>query len=182
MKRVSIEPTTPLTTDQQTDEWARKLHVTDGDKYIRLWMRDGVERRQAVIVIKDGINLAEFSRKMRAVVSDGHTSIERIDEADRPFDPVPVVAQPNEREATRGGGALTPSIGEFIVCLFTPLERQGDRLADFAELFNSLWVPRFGARVAKLIYIVQALRSAAAVIRFAAVAAFADWIGRALGH
>jgi hypothetical protein len=72
----------------------------------------------------------------------------------------------------------TPRIGELIICLFTPLNRQRDRLADHVELFTTEWVPRFGVRVAGWVYIWKALESAAAMVRIAVVAAIADWFAR----
>jgi hypothetical protein len=72
----------------------------------------------------------------------------------------------------------TPRVGELIICLFTPLNRQLDRLADHAELFTTEWVPRFGERIARWIYIGKAVGSAVAVIKIVAIAAIADWVSR----
>jgi len=70
--------------------------------------------------------------------------------------------------------AAPPRLGEFLVCIFVPLDKQMDRLGDFEERFNTLWLPRFGARVARIIYITHAVRSAVTVFRLAAVAAVVD--------
>ena len=64
----------------------------------------------------------------------------------------------------------TPRFGELLICLFVPLDRQNDQLGDFEEIFNTLWVPKFGIRLAKVIYILHALRSGAAILRIALVA------------
>jgi hypothetical protein len=78
--------------------------------------------------------------------------------------------------------ATPPRVGELIVCLFVPANRQGDRLADFAEVFEVVWMPRFGGRLARWVYIAQALRSAGAVVRIAAITALVDRVARAFGH
>jgi hypothetical protein len=78
--------------------------------------------------------------------------------------------------------AVPPRLGELIICLFVPTNRQDDRLADFREIFESIWLPRFGSRLAGWVYIAQALRSAGAVVRIAAMAAILDRVARAFGH
>lgn len=60
------------------------------------------------------------------------------------------------------------------MCLFVGTDRQQEKLGDFEELFNTVWLPKFGVRLAKLIYLWHALRSGVAIIRIDAVAAFAD--------
>ena len=74
----------------------------------------------------------------------------------------------------------SPRLGELIICLFTSPDRQIDRLADFAELFQTEWLPRFGPRVARWVYVAQALQSAAAVVRIDVIANVVDCIVRAL--
>jgi hypothetical protein len=76
---------------------------------------------------------------------------------------------------------LPPRLGEFIICLFVPPEKQEDRLADFEERFTSLWLPKFGARIARLIYLAQAIRSAGAIIRIGIITAVVDGVIRAIG-
>jgi hypothetical protein len=72
-------------------------------------------------------------------------------------------------------------LGQLLICLFVPVDRQQDRLGDFEEKFNTLWLPRFGRRLAQIIYIIHAIRLGAAVLRIAAVAAIVDRVVRALG-
>jgi hypothetical protein len=74
-----------------------------------------------------------------------------------------------------------PRIGEFLICLFVRPDRQEDRLADFAERFQTLWLPRFGTCVAGAVYVVHVLWSAADFVKIMALAAVADRIFRAWG-
>jgi len=79
-------------------------------------------------------------------------------------------------------GPAPPGIGQLLICLFVPLERQKDRLGDFEEMFNSVWVPRFGVPLAKCVYVAQALRSAVAVVGIGLIAAVADRVWRVLSR
>jgi hypothetical protein len=74
-----------------------------------------------------------------------------------------------------------PHIGEVIICLFVTPEKQVDRLADFEELFALVWSPKFGARIARLIYIAHAIRSAGALVRIGLITAIAARLIRAFG-
>jgi hypothetical protein len=74
-----------------------------------------------------------------------------------------------------------PKFGDFLICLFVPLDRQQERLGDFEEKFSLVWVPRFGVRTAKFIYIVHAARTAVTVVRAAAIGALVDRVMRAFG-
>ena len=75
-----------------------------------------------------------------------------------------------------------PHMGELLICLFVPPDRHKERLGDFEELFNTVWLPRFGACGAKCVYIAQALRSAVAVMGIGAVAMVADRVWRAFSR
>ena len=75
-----------------------------------------------------------------------------------------------------------PHIGELLICLFVPPDRHKERLGDFEELFNTVWVPRFGVRLARCVYIAQALRSAVAVMGIGAVAMVADRVWHAFSR
>lgn len=75
-----------------------------------------------------------------------------------------------------------PHLGKLIICLFVSPEKQVDRLADFEELFTVVWLPSFGARIARLIYVAHAIRSAGAIVRIGVITAIADGIVRALGR
>jgi hypothetical protein len=44
------------------------------------------------------------------------------------------------------------------MCLLVDPEFQEDRLADFSERFNRLWVPKFGQRAAVAVYFRHVLR------------------------
>jgi hypothetical protein len=51
-----------------------------------------------------------------------------------------------------------PSFCELLMCLLVEPEFQEDRLADYQERFNGLWVPRFGYRGAVAVYVWHVLR------------------------
>lgn len=99
------------------------------------------------------------------------------------------IKRDNERRAARRGikpllsDTSTPSrLGEFLICLFVPVDRQQDQLGDFEEKFNTLWLPKFGPRVARIIYIIHAARSAVTVFRIAAITAVVDHLMAALSR
>jgi DNA-directed RNA polymerase subunit RPC12/RpoP len=71
-----------------------------------------------------------------------------------------------------------PRIGEFLICLFVRPNRQVDRLADFAGLFRTVWLPRFGPRLAIVVYLANVLWSAADVVKISAIGAAVDFIYR----
>jgi hypothetical protein len=75
-----------------------------------------------------------------------------------------------------------PWIGELVVCLIVPPDRQEDRLADFAEKLQTVWLTQFGPRLAGTVYVAHALWSAAAVVRIGTVAAVVDLISRWFGR
>jgi hypothetical protein len=74
-----------------------------------------------------------------------------------------------------------PLFGKIILCLFISPEKQQDRLADFEELYNTIWKPNFGPKIANLVYVSNALKSAFAIVKIGIVAAIADRVARALG-
>ena len=74
-----------------------------------------------------------------------------------------------------------PWIGEFLICLFVRPDRQEDRLADFAEKYRTLWLPKF-PRLAGALYVAHVLWSAVDVARITAIAAVVDWVRRFLGR
>ena len=91
--------------------------------------------------------------------------------------------QHNRRHANRPIASNRPvsaplHMGELIVCLITRSDRQREVLGDFEELFNTLWAPKFGPRLAKYIYIAQAARSAIAAV---GIGTFAAIMGRLWG-
>jgi hypothetical protein len=51
-----------------------------------------------------------------------------------------------------------PRFCELLFCLLVEPEFQNDRLADFQERFNGLWVPKFGYRGALAVYVWHVLR------------------------
>ena len=67
--------------------------------------------------------------------------------------------------------ATPPGCCELLMCLLVEPEFQGDRLADYQERFNDLWVPRFGRRGAVAIYVWHVLRQSRLI----------DWLIRAFG-
>jgi hypothetical protein len=75
-----------------------------------------------------------------------------------------------------------PQIGELIVCLIVRSDRQREALGDFEELFNTIWLPKFGPRLAKCVYIAQAARSTVATIGIGTAAAIAGRLWGILGR
>jgi hypothetical protein len=75
---------------------------------------------------------------------------------------------------------VPPRLGEFLICLLVPPDRQQDRLGDFEEKFNTLWLPKFGPRIARIFYITHAIRSAVSFFRIATIAAVLDRLIHAL--
>ena len=75
-----------------------------------------------------------------------------------------------------------PLVGRLTLCLLLPLDKQADRVADFDEMLNTVWIPQFGPRIGRLIYIWHAFRSAGAIIRIGITAAIVDRIVRTLWH
>ena len=75
-----------------------------------------------------------------------------------------------------------PGIGEFLICLFVRPDRQVDRLADFAGLFRTVWLPRFGPRLAVAVYLANMLWSLADVVKITAIGAIVDFVSRLLGR
>ena len=62
-----------------------------------------------------------------------------------------------------------------------------DRLADYEEVFNKVWLPRFGTFIAQLIYILVALGRTAGLIKMSvfygiinSIEAIVDFIKRIL--
>jgi hypothetical protein len=74
-----------------------------------------------------------------------------------------------------------PFLGQLIICLFTPLDRQADRLADFEECFSTIWLPKFGSKLARIIYCFQTLRSVLIAAGLSIVFTSRDWIRHYLG-
>jgi hypothetical protein len=64
-----------------------------------------------------------------------------------------------------------PAMCEWLMCIAVEPEYQEDRLADFKERFNDLWVPKFGRRVAVAMYVWHVLRQSRLI----------DWLIRAFG-
>jgi len=75
---------------------------------------------------------------------------------------------------------VPPRLGEFLICLLVPPDRQQYRLGDFEEKFNTLWLPKFGPRIARIFYITHAIRCAVSFFRIATIAAVLDRLIRAL--
>lgn len=67
--------------------------------------------------------------------------------------------------------ARVPVICEWLMCLAVDPEFQKDRLADYQERFNSLWVPKFGRRMAVVMYGWHVLRQSRLI----------DWLIRVFG-
>jgi len=71
---------------------------------------------------------------------------------------------------------MPPKFGILLICLAVPVEKQFDRLGDFDEIFNAVWLKRFPPTVAKMIYVWKALLCASAVIRATILASVIDYI------
>ena len=63
-----------------------------------------------------------------------------------------------------------PAICQLLLCLAVDPEFQEDRLGDFQERFDNIWVPKFGRRGAVAIYVWHVLRPSRLI----------DWLIRAL--
>jgi hypothetical protein len=59
--------------------------------------------------------------------------------------------------------ARPPRVCEFFMCLAVDPEFQEDRLGDYQQRFNDLWVPKFGRRVAVTVYVWHVLRQSGLV-------------------
>jgi hypothetical protein len=64
-----------------------------------------------------------------------------------------------------------PVFCEWLLCLLVEPECHEDRLADYKERFDDLWVPRFGQRAAIVAYLWHVLRQSSLI----------DWLIRSLG-
>jgi hypothetical protein len=62
-----------------------------------------------------------------------------------------------------------PAVCEWLMCLAVDPEFHEDRVADFQERFNGLWVPKFGQRAAVAVYVWHVLRQSRLI----------DWLIRA---
>ena len=67
--------------------------------------------------------------------------------------------------------AALPSFCELLMCLLVEPKFQEDRLADYSERFNDLWMPKFGQRVAVAVYVWHGLRQSRLI----------DWLVRTFG-
>ncbi len=74
-----------------------------------------------------------------------------------------------------------PYVGRFLICLFLQPDKQEDRLADFEEKLNKVWIPQFGNTVGQVVYVCHAIRSAGAIAKIGLTAAIVDRITRAFG-
>jgi hypothetical protein len=64
--------------------------------------------------------------------------------------------------------ARPPRVCELFMCLAVEPEFQEDRLGDYQQRFNDLWVPKFGRRVAVAVYVWNVLRQSGLI----------DWLVR----
>jgi len=86
-------------------------------------------------------------------------------------------AKANLRHRDKGFEALryrpqqnVPRFCEFLFCLLVEPEFQEDRLADYQERFNDVWVPRFGQAGAVVVYVWHVLRQSGLI----------DWLIRTI--
>lgn len=86
-----------------------------------------------------------------------------------------------QTETDQGGFIAPPSLGRLLICMFVPIDKQEDRLADFDERLRVLWIPEFGPRIGRLVYVWHALRSAGAILKIGLSAAIVDRIARKFG-
>jgi hypothetical protein len=80
-------------------------------------------------------------------------------------------------EARHAPPAEVPRFGEMLLCIFTKVERQQDRLGDFEERFRE-WERKFGMRAARRLYLLHALRSADDLVKIGIAGAIVDWLSR----
>jgi len=81
----------------------------------------------------------------------------------------------------RDKGMHPPFLGKLLLCLFIAPDKQQDRLADFEESLTIVWIPQFGVRIGRLVYVWNAARSVGAIVRIGIAAAIVDRIRRAIG-
>ena len=74
-----------------------------------------------------------------------------------------------------------PAAAYFLVCLFVSPDKQQDRLADFHELLNTEWIPRFGPRIGSFFCVWHAITSAGAIVKIGIIAAVVDRIKGVFG-
>jgi hypothetical protein len=94
-----------------------------------------------------------------------------------------LLAEAKQRASERKAAVSVepPRLGQFLICLFVPADRQAERLGDFEEMLRTLWVPRFGLWGGRVLYTAHAIRSAGAIVRIAAVAMLIDRVKGVLG-
>ena len=98
---------------------------------------------------------------------------EKLDDHEHKW-PAPNLAEQQDKEHN----SRPPPFGEFLLSILTPIDKQKERIADFEEIFVSVWVPKFGARRARLIYMWQA---GGVLVRTAFVAWILERFSRAMG-
>jgi hypothetical protein len=74
-----------------------------------------------------------------------------------------------------------PRFGELLLCIFIAPERQKERLGCFEERFRE-WEEKYGARIARWLYVGHALRSAWDIVRIGVVGAILDWLWDQIGR
>src|SRR5271170_7304098 len=82
-----------------------------------------------------------------------------------------------ELDEEENSGAKVPVIGELLLCLFLPPERQKERLGCFEERYND-WKSKFGARIARRMYYFHSLCSIGAIIKIVTLGFVVDKIYR----
>ena len=53
-----------------------------------------------------------------------------------------------------------PLFGEFLLCLMIEVGAQRERLGDFQEHYETIWLPRYGKTASDLIYVVSVFQAA----------------------
>lgn len=177
----------PIVIRDLAASWWHKLKTDEngnliGTHQIYLKDRTGIK----TIVLSENMPLAEADLAIRRAFYDwDHFFEENISRHVLPFTARAkssiILRYDNRVKSTGYSNEVAPRIGQLLICLFVSADRQQDRLADFAEIFETIWSPRFGPRIAKWIYILHALRSAADIARIAVVAAVVDRVVRAFG-
>ena len=74
-----------------------------------------------------------------------------------------------------------PYAGRLLICLFVAPDKQEDRLADFQEKLNTVWIPECGLRIGRIVCLWHAVKSVSAIVRIGVVTAIVDRIARAVG-
>jgi hypothetical protein len=130
-----------------------------------------LQRRRTQIAVWNAYVLRQFSDADQAPEDVVTTNWDRLIEcADRPLT-WEIVRPLTEADLALLRPAKVPVLCEWLMCLAVEPEFHEDRLGDYQERFNDLWVPKFGRRGAVAVYVWHVLRQSRLI----------DWLLHAFG-